>query len=112
MVKNLLANAGDTRDTDSISGSGNSPGVGNGKLLQYSFLKNPIDRGAWPATVHGVFRESDTTESISMNADNNVSVQFSSVSQSCLTLCDPMDHSTAGLSVHHQLTEFTQTHVH
>ena len=38
--------------------------------------------------------------------------QFSSVSQSCLTLCDPMNHSTPGLSVHHQLPEFTQTHVH
>ena len=40
------------------------------------------------------------------------SVQFSSVTQWCLTLCDPMDCSTPGLSVHHQLPEFTQTHVH
>ena len=40
------------------------------------------------------------------------SVQFSSVAQSCLTLCDPMNHSTPGLPVHHQLPEFTQTHVH
>ena len=40
------------------------------------------------------------------------SVQFSSVAQSRLTLCDPMNHSTPGLSVHHQLPEFTQTHVH
>ena len=39
------------------------------------------------------------------------SVQFSSVSQSCLTLCDPMNCSTPGLPVHHQLLEFTQTHV-
>ena len=62
MVKNLLANAGDTRDTDSISGSGNSPGEGNGKPLQYSCLKNSIDRGAWQATVHGVCRDSDITE--------------------------------------------------
>ena len=38
--------------------------------------------------------------------------QFSSVAQSCLTLCDPMDCSTPGLPVHHQLPEFTQTHVH
>ena len=38
--------------------------------------------------------------------------QFSSVTQSCLTLCDPMDHSRPGLPVHHQLLEFTQTHVH
>ena len=39
-------------------------------------------------------------------------IQFSSVAQSCLTLCNPMDCSTPGLPVHHQLTEFTQTHVH
>ena len=41
----------------------------------------------------------------------DLSVQFSSVAQSCLTLCDPMDCSTPGLPVHHQLPEFTQTHV-
>ena len=40
------------------------------------------------------------------------SVQFSSVAQSCLTLCNPMDCSTPGLPVHHQFTELTQTHVH
>ena len=40
------------------------------------------------------------------------SVQSSSVAQSCMTLCDPMNHSTPGLPVHHQLLEFTQTHVH
>ena len=39
-------------------------------------------------------------------------VQFSSVAQLCLTLCDPMDCSTPGLPVHHQLLEFAQTHVH
>ena len=39
-------------------------------------------------------------------------VQFSSAAQSCPTLCDPMNHSTPGLPVHHQLPEFTQTHVH
>ena len=39
-------------------------------------------------------------------------VQFSSIAQSCLTLCDPMDCSMTGLPVHHQLPEFTQTHVH
>ena len=40
------------------------------------------------------------------------SVQFSSVAQSCPTLCDPMNRSTPGLPVHHQLPEFTQTHAH
>ena len=43
---------------------------------------------------------------------NCTSVQFSSVTQSCPTLCDPMSHSTPGLPVHHQLPEFTQTHIH
>ena len=42
----------------------------------------------------------------------NWSVQFSQVTQLCSTLCDPMNHSTPGLPVHHQLLEFTQTHVH
>ena len=41
-----------------------------------------------------------------------LSFQFSSVAQSCMTLCDPMDCSTSGLPVHHQLPDFTQTHVH
>ena len=41
-----------------------------------------------------------------------VSVKFSSVTQSCLTLCDPMNHSTPGLPVHHQLPKFIQTHIH
>ena len=43
---------------------------------------------------------------------HRVQVQFSSVTQLCLSLCDPMNHSTPGLPVCHQLLEFTQTHVH
>ena len=46
-----------------------------------------------------------------VNTKNKPSVQFSLVTQSCLTLCDPMNHSTPGLPVHHQLLEFTQTHI-
>ena len=42
---------------------------------------------------------------------NNSSIQFSSVTQSCLTFCNPMNRSTPGLPVHHQLLEFTQTHI-
>ena len=56
MVKNLPANAGDIRDTGSIPGSGRSLGGGHGNPLQYSCLENPIDRGAWRATVYGVVR--------------------------------------------------------
>ena len=46
------------------------------------------------------------------NIWENLSVQFSSIAQSCPTLCDPVNRSTPGLPVHHQLPEFTQTHVH
>ena len=53
MVKNSPANAGDARDTGSIPESERSPGVGNGKPLQYSCLENSMGRGAWWATVHG-----------------------------------------------------------
>ena len=69
---------------------GRSPAGGHGNPLQYSCLENSMDRGSWQATY----------------------IQFSSVAQSCPTLCKPMNHSTPGLPVHHQLLEFTQTHVH
>ena len=46
-VKNLSTN---TRDTGSVPGSGRSPGEGNGNLLQYSCLENPMSRGAWQTT--------------------------------------------------------------
>ena len=56
MVKNPPANAGDIRDTSSIPGSGRSPGGGNGNPFQYSCLGNPMERGSWWATVHGVVK--------------------------------------------------------
>ena len=52
--KYLPTSAGDTEDVGSIAGLGRSPKEGNGNLLQYSCLENPLDRGAWRATVHGV----------------------------------------------------------
>ena len=54
VVKNLYANAGNVRDMNLIPGSGRSPGEGRGNPLQYSCLQNPLDRGAWQATVYGV----------------------------------------------------------
>ena len=54
VVKNLPANAGDLRDVSSIPVSGRSPGGGHGNPLQYSCLENPMDRGAWWASVHRV----------------------------------------------------------
>ena len=61
MVKTPPANAGDIRDMDSIHGLGRSPGGGHGNPLQYSCLENPMDRGAWWATVQGC-KELDMTE--------------------------------------------------
>ena len=66
MVKNLPANVG---DTSSIPGLGRSPGEGNGIPLQYSYLGNPMDRGAWWATVHEVAKESDMTATKRLGED-------------------------------------------
>ena len=54
VVKNPPANEGDIRDAGLIPGLGRSPGVGHGSPLQYSYLENPMDRGAWWATVRRV----------------------------------------------------------
>ena len=54
MVKNSTARAGDARDEGSIPGSGRAPGGGNGTPLQYSCLRDPMDRGAWGTSVHRV----------------------------------------------------------
>ena len=58
MIKDLPANAG---DAGSIPGSGRSPGGGNGNSFQHSCPGNPMDRGAWWATVYGVTKELDMT---------------------------------------------------
>ena len=67
VVKNLPANAGDVGSSPWV---GKIPGEGNGNPLLYSCLGNPMDRGAWWATVHGVAKESDTTERL--NSDNTI----------------------------------------
>ena len=61
---NLPANAG---DAGLIPGSGRSPGEGNGNIFQYSCLGNPMDRGAWWATVHRVAKELDMTYRLNNN---------------------------------------------
>ena len=62
VVKNLLANAGNIRDSGLISGSGRSPAGGNGTPLQYSCLENSMDRGALQSTVHRVAQSRNMTE--------------------------------------------------
>ena len=61
-----------TRDTGSILGLGRSLGEGNGYPLQYSCLEIPMDRRAWPATVPGVTKESDTTQRLNNNNNSEV----------------------------------------
>ena len=62
VVKNSPANAGDIRVEGSIPESGRCPRGGHGYPLQYSCLKNPMDRGAWRAIVHGGHKELNVTE--------------------------------------------------
>ena len=61
-VKDLSATVGNIRDADWIPGSGRSPGEVNDNSLQYSDLENPMDRGAWWATVHGVTKSRSTEQ--------------------------------------------------
>ena len=67
MVKNPAASAGEVRDRGSIPGWGRSPGGGHGNPLQYSCLENPMDRGAWQSTVHGVARSQTLLKRLSMH---------------------------------------------
>ena len=69
MVKNLPVNA---EDEGSIPGSGISPGEGNGNPLQYSCLENPMDRGAWQATVHGLAQSQKQLKRLSMQEQSSV----------------------------------------
>ena len=67
MLKKLSANAGDARDTDSVSGLGRSPGGGNGNRFQYSCLINPMDIGAWWAAVQRVSKSGTQMSSYAKN---------------------------------------------
>ena len=63
-----------------IPGLGRSPGEGNSNPLQYSCLENPMDRGAWKATVHGGHKELDTTERLTHNYLLNVNPNHNEIS--------------------------------
>ena len=67
VVKNSPANAGDLGDLGLIPGRGKSLGGGNGNSLQYSCLENPMDRGAWRATVHRVAKSQTLLKRLSMH---------------------------------------------
>ena len=86
VVKNLSASAGAIRDVGSIPGSGWSSGVGNGHLLQYSFLENSIDRGAWWITVCGV-TESRRLVNTHTHTHTNQSGENWHIFQSMTTIC-------------------------
>ena len=96
VVKNPPANAGDVRDLASIPGSGRSLGGGYSNLLQYSCLENPMDRGVCRATAHRITQRvrHDWRDLGQHNKKESV------VTQLCPTLCNPMDCSPPGSSVH------------
>ena len=106
VVKNLPANAGDA----------GSESLGLGDPLEKemathsSILAWEIPWTEEPGNPWGC-EESDIIEQLN-NSINKINTQFSSVTRSCPTLCNPINRSTPGLPVHHQLPESTQTHVH
>ena len=85
MVKNPPSDDGDVRDTGSIPGSGRFPGGGNGNPLQYSCLENPMDRGAWWATVHGVMKNHTRLKGLSKHDRKSVASLVFRRSASLLT---------------------------
>ena len=107
VVKNLPANAADSGGDE----RGRSPRERNDNPLQYSYLGNPLDRGAWGATIHGVTKESDMTERLNNNKNKHVKMNVkrehgllhiyiiytdnyaaaAKSIQSCPTLCNPRD---------------------
>ena len=76
MVKNLPANTGDARDRSLFPKSGRSPGDGNGNPVQYPCLENPMDRGAWWATVHGVTESDKAAKPILSHSNDLVSIRI------------------------------------
>ena len=106
MIKNLPADVGDVRDCVQSLGLEDA-------LEEEMATHSKILSGKIPWTEEPSGLQSMGSQRIRHNlATKHISVQFSSVAQSCLTLCDPMDCSTPGLPVHHQPLEFTPTHVH
>ena len=97
VVNNSLANKEDVRDTGLILGLGRSPGEGQGNPFLFFFfcLENPMDRGDWWDTVHGVAQSQTQLKQLSTHHESE-----SEVTQLCPTLCNPMNCSLPGPSVH------------
>ena len=92
VVKNLPANAGDARDMNSIPGSGRSRGVGNDTPLQYSCPENPMNRGAWQATVHGVAKSRIRLSSWAHPDGRSKVTLQRGLRDSCSHLCNSLTH--------------------
>ena len=86
MVRNLPASTGDVNDTDSIPGSGRSPGGGPGNPLQYSSLENLLDRRAWGAVVHRVTNSWTRLKWLSTHTCSIEKVVLSKLSLGCSIL--------------------------
>ena len=88
MVKSPFASAEDVREVGLISGLGRSPGGGNGNLLQYSCLQNPMDRGAWRATAHQVAKELNTTERLTHTHTRKDTLKLKTIPYTLLSRSD------------------------
>ena len=98
LVQRIQLPAQETQDTGSVPRSGRSHGVGDGNCLLHSCLENPMERGTWWATVHGVTKESDMTEHLSTSHGERNLVGYS-----------PWGHKRVG---HDWAPEHTHTHTH
>ena len=90
MVKNPPANAGDIRDTGLNPGYGRFPGGGHGNPLQFSCLENPMDGGAWWATVHGVTKSQTRLKRLYTHTHTHTHTQYWNLS-SVGTVSDTAD---------------------
>ena len=82
VIKNPSANAGDIKRQGSIPGLVRSPGGGHGNTLHYSYLENPMDRGAWRAAVHGISKSQTRLKRLSTHAYHHILILHYAVRES------------------------------